>query len=114
MKPVIFALLLVICLSGFAIWSGFAVTEDCDRLLYALDSPADADVIAEKWESFMQAAAFVTPYDLIRTANSACENYCALVKSDANAADVSAARKVLIAALREIRRVHTLSWELIF
>ena len=114
MKLLIFALILAIGLTGLAIcWSG-SVCNNCDDLLESLERPSDATTIRREWEAFAGQAAFVTPYDLIRSGDQSAEQYAALLDSDADTADLEAARQVYRAALLQIRRIHALSWELIF
>lgn len=114
MKLLIFALILAISLAGIAVWCGNAIAEDCDRFLLWLRGEHDADEITARWEAFTSKAAFVTPYDLIRTGDANCENYVALLEANADSPDLAAARRLLESSIREIRRIHTLSWELIF
>ena len=113
MKLVIFAILLAIILVGTAIWSGNHLTDACDGLLFQLGH-SDHATFKEHWQSFRTLAAFLTPYDLIRNADANAQNYLALVHENADPSDIEAARNVLQASIRDIRRIHELSWELIF
>lgn len=114
MKLLIFALVLAIALCGLAIgWSGH-VKGECDALLETIDQPVDAETIRGEWAAFARCASFVTPYDLIRSGDQSAEQYAALIASDADPADVEAAREMFRSSLRQIRRIHELSWELIF
>ena len=113
MKLVIFAILLAILLAGAAIWSGNYLTDECDRLLFQL-SHSDHAAFEEHWQTFRDLASFLTPYDLIRSADANAQNYLSLVHANADTADVEAAQNVLQASIRDIRRIHELSWELIF
>lgn len=114
MKAFLFALILSVVLIGGAIWCECAVTDECDRFISIVESSENISHLYEEWDRFSQIVAFVTPYDLIRSANSACQNYCSLTSSNGTTAEIEAARSGFISALREIRRVHALSWELIF
>ncbi|MBQ8288481.1 MAG: hypothetical protein IJX76_06900 [Clostridia bacterium] len=114
MKLLIFALVLAISLTGLAIgWSGY-IRSGCDDLLQSLEYPSDTETIRTGWEAFARRASFVTPYDLIRSGDQSAEQYAALIASAADPADVEAAREVYRSALWQIRRIHALSWELIF
>ena len=113
MKLLIFAILLAIILAGAAIWSGNHLTDACDSLLFQLGQ-SDHISFEEHWNSFRNFAAFLTPYDLIRSADANAQNYLALVHANADPSDIEAARTVLRASIRDIRRIHDLSWELIF
>lgn len=113
MKLLIFALVLTVALTGLSIgWSGY-IRGGCDNLLESLEHPLDAETIRAEWEAFARRASFVTPYDLIRSGDQSAEQYAALIAADADPADIEAARQVYMAALRQIRRIHALSWELV-
>lgn len=113
MKQMIFAILLALSLILLTSISGRAVTDECDQLLYQL-SQNDVDTFEENWQPFTEIAAYITPYDLIRVAESNVNNYIALCKSNADPADIEAARQILLSSIRDIRRIHSVSWELIF
>ena len=113
MKLMLFSVFLAIALVGSSFLLGDALTDQCDQLLFRLSQSDDA-TWEKDWASFSRLAAFFTPYDIIRTANSNAENYWTLRLSDADPADIDAAREVLKSSIWDIRRVHDLSWELIF
>lgn len=113
MKQVLFAIGIAIALIVFSIFSGKIVTDECDQLLYQLYQK-DAATFEENWTSFSNMVAFMTPYDLIRTAESNASQYLSLVHSDASSDDREAAREILISSIQDIRRIHSISWELIF
>lgn len=114
MKLLIFALVLAIALCGLAIgWSGY-IRSECDALLETIEQPVEAETIRQEWSAFARCASFVTPYDLIRSCDQSAEQYAALVAAEADPADVEAAREMFRSSLRQIRRIHELSWELIF
>lgn len=114
MKLLIFAIVLAISLTGLSFgWSGF-IRNRCDDLLGSLDHLSDAETIREEWEAFARRASIVTPYDLIRAGDQSAEEFASLLASDADPADLEAAKQVYRSALWQIRRIHTLSWELIF
>ena len=113
MKLLLFAILLSLLLIGWSIWSGCYLTDACDRLLFQLNQSDHASFNAH-WHAFRDLAAFLTPYDLIRNADANAQNYLALVHANADPADVEAARQILCSSIRDVRRIHDLSWELIF
>ena len=114
MKLLIFALLLAIGLTSAALVVSRAVSDQCDVLIEELPNSSAHQSLHQTFEKFSHYAAMVTPYDLIRNVNSDWENYFALLQSDADPTDLKAARMMLESSIREIKRVHTLSWELIF
>lgn len=114
MKLLIFALVLAISLTVLSIGWSRSIRNGCDELLAELDRPTGAETIRTDWEAFTRRASFVTPYDLIRTGDQSAEQYASLLASNADAADVEAAREVYRSTLRQIRRIHALSWELVF
>ena len=113
MKLFVFAILLAVILVTTSIWSGNHLTNACDRLLFQL-AQSNHVAFEEHWKSFRKLAAFLTPYDLIRNADANAENYLALVHANADSSDVEAARQILCSSIRDVRRIHDLSWELIF
>ena len=113
MKQIIFPTLLALSLALVTIFSGMKITTDCDELIRQVSDESEFDTFRENWESFSKIAAFITPYDLIRSADSNCRHYTALVESDADLADIEAARDVMISSIRQIKRIHSIDWELI-
>lgn len=114
MKQLIFAILLAIGLAGAALFIGHSVSDNCDELSEAIAEDSDPHVLHQKFEKFSHYVSMVTSYDLIRAVNSDWENYFALLRSNADSADLKAAQMTLVSSIREIKRVHTISWELIF
>lgn len=114
MKQLIFAILLAIGLASAALFVSHAVADNCDELANAIAKGDDPNALHGKFEKFSHYAAMVTSYDLIRAVNSDWEHYFALLRSDADPADLKSARMMLESSIREIKRVHTISWELIF
>ncbi len=113
MKQLIFSIVLILSLIIFTVWAEIKLTTQCDELLFHL-AQDDIDNFQADWESFSALASFLTPYDFIRTADSDAHNYLALHNADAETADIDAARQVLQSSIRDIKRIHDLSWELIF
>ena len=113
-KQMIFAIVIALSLAVATLLVGAYITDECDQLLFQLSQEPNISTFQGNWKSFSKIAALVTPYDLIREAESNEENYIALLKSDADPADIEAARQVLRSSIRDIRRIHNLSWELIF
>lgn len=114
MKQFIFPILLAISLALISIFSGIKITSECDQLISELADDSKSSKFKEHWDSFAEYASFVTPYDLIRTAESDCHHYIALIESDADEADIESARDVMITSIHQIKRIHSLNWELIF
>jgi hypothetical protein len=114
MKQILFPIILLISLTLTSLWLGHKITSGCDNLIQQAADEEDSASFRENWESFSKFAAFITPYDLIRTADTNYSEYIALMEADADASDIDAARDVLIASIRQIRRIHSLDWELIF
>ncbi len=116
MKLVSFALITLLLLSaGTVMWS-HCLTQRCDDLLSVLEKPADrpdSKALLAAWDRFSLHASLVTPYDLIRNGDQAVRQYAAMLKTDGADADIEAARLLYRAALLQIKRIHTFSWELI-
>lgn len=113
MKQLIFAISLAIGLILLTIWGEIAITRQCDKLTDHL-AQGDTEAFQSDWDTFSKFASFLTPYDLIRTADSNAENYLSLYNANADVSNTDAARKVLESSIKDIRRIHDLSWELIF
>ena len=114
MKQLIFAILLSISMIVFTAMSGVWMTRECDRLCALAGDSEAVHAFRERWERFSMLSAFLTPYDVIRSGDSTCRQYVALVESNADPADIEAAREVLISSLLQIKRIHSVDWELIF
>ena len=114
MKQILFPAILAILFFGISILSGVKVTKRCDELIAQASHVSEAEEFRKNWESFSKTASFISPYDLIRTGDANCQHYVALIESDADDADIEAAREVLISSIQQIRRIHSLDWELIF
>lgn len=114
MKQLLFPIALSCILIITAVLSGIYITSKCDALIEDIRNSDDIDTFQEQWDSFSTIAAFLTPYDLIRTGDSNCRHYVTLIESNAEAADVEAAREVMISSIKQIKRIHSLDWELIF
>lgn len=118
MKELIIAIVLVLVLPVGALLNSYHLTEDCDALLKTIDLTVTnkmyAQNISDEWLSLMRLAAFSTPYDLIRNTNNACEAYLTRLESDANPAEAAAALVQFKSAVRDLRRIHAFSFELIF
>ena len=114
MKQILFPILLVIALTLFSLFSEHKITSECDELISLASEKAQSTELRENWEEFSKFAAFITPYDLIRTADSNFHEYLQLLQSHADEADVAVARDVYISSVRQIRRIHSTDWELIF
>lgn len=114
MKQILFPAILAISLALISILSGVLICAECDDLIEQASHASESAAFRENWESFSKVAAFVTPYDLIRTGDSNCRHYIALIESGADDADIEAAQQVMISSIRQIKRIHSLNWELIF
>lgn len=118
MKELIIAVLLVLVLPVGALVNSYLLTERCDALLTALERDPTADdysvAIRENWLSMRKIAAYSTPYDLIRSANSACESYLCRLERDDDTDEVDAALVQFRSTLHDLRRIHSMSLELIF
>lgn len=118
MKQLILAIAIVIALPVIALTNSYQLTEHCDALLATLESDQIddrySDMISEEWSRLKRAAAYSTPYDLIRTANSACEGYLTRLKCDENSTETEAALVQFRSAIYELRRIHAFSLELVF
>lgn len=113
MKQILFPVILVIVLTIGAIFLDFYITSECDALIVEASGGNGSSAFQHHWESFSKIAAFITPYELVRTGDANCRNYIALMEADAAVADVDAARDVMISSIQQIRRIHSLDWELI-
>lgn len=118
MKELIVAILLVILLPIGAIFNSYLLTERCDALIELLekDSASEdySERVSEKWENLKRFAAYSTPYDLIRSANNACECYLTRLKCDEDPAEVETALVQFRSAVSDLQRIHAFSLELIF
>lgn len=114
MKQILFPILLAVSLTITAISTGIYISSECDSLISEANNRSESGEFQEHWESFSKIAAFLTPYDLIRTGDSNCRQFVALIESDADDDDVEAAREVMISSIKQIKRIHSLDWELIF
>lgn len=114
MKQTLFPALLAISLALLSLFSGIRICTTCDDLMEQASHASESEAFLESWKSFSKVAAFITPYDLIRTGDSNCRHYIALIESDADDADIEAAQEVMISSIRQIKRIHSLNWELIF
>ena len=114
MKQILFPILLAVSLTITAICTGIYLCSECDSLISEANAVSESAEFQEHWESFSKIAAFLTPYDLIRNSDSNCRHFVALIESDADDADVEAAREVMISSIKQIKRIHSLDWELIF
>ena len=114
MKHILFPAILLISLALASLLLGHKITCGCDDLIKQAADEEDSATFQENWESFTRFAAFITPYDLIRTADSNFSEDIALIQADADTADIDAAREILISSILQIRRIHSLDWELIF
>lgn len=118
MKQLILAVVIVVALPIISLTNSYLLTERCDALLATLDSDQIddrySDMINEEWSLLKSAAAYSTPYDLIRTANNACEGYLTRLKCGENSAETEAALVQFRSAIYDLRRIHAFSLELVF
>lgn len=118
MKELIIAILLVLILPTGALVNSYLLTERCDALIDRLESAhTDEDYtknISDEWRSLKRLAAYTTPYDLIRSANNACEGYLARFDEDPSDIETKAALVQFRSAMSDLRRIHAFSLELIF
>ncbi len=118
MKQLLIAVFLVLLLPISAFINGHLLTERCDSLLNALNSDPDtegyADKISVDWTRLKTIAAYTSPYDLIRAANNAYEAYFSWLSNDCTSTDFETAKVQFEACLRDLRRIHGFSLELIF
>lgn len=118
MKQLILAILLVLALPVTAITNSHRLVLRCDALLLALEGDmSDADysaTILENWQSLRKSAAYSTPYDLVRNTNNACEDYLCRLERDDDQDEVDASLVQFKSCLHDLRRIHSMSLELIF
>lgn len=118
MKQFFLAIALVIALPISALTNSYLLTERCDTIFEALESDLSAedysDSIRENWRMLRRSAAYTTPYDLIRSANNACEIYLSRLNSDDDPVEIEAALVQFRSAVGDLRRIHAFSLELIF
>ncbi len=104
---VVAAILLPLCMAGRS------VANDCEALIELLEQNKDPEQAEALWKDLSCRAAYLTPYDLIRSGEQAAGQYFAFCASNGDSTDIASSKKVFIAAIREIARIHTLSPELI-
>ena len=113
MKLLIFAILLTVAVVTGTVISCTYVNATCQRLQWLTSDPAGVLALEERWERFSSLAVLITPYELIRNADVNCRQYLALVEANADTADIEASREAFIASVQQIKRLHSLSWELL-
>lgn len=118
MKELIISILLVLVLPAGALVNSYLLTKHCDALMNTLEQDrADegyAKSVSDDWHTLKRIAAYTTPYDLVRGANSACEGYLCRLSEDRDATETDASLAQFKSALGDLRRIHTFSFELIF
>lgn len=118
MKEFIIAILLVLILPVGAIVNSYLLTERCDALIDRLERAHTdenyAESISDEWRTLKRFAAYSTPYDLVRSANNACEGYLARLGEDPSDIETEAALVQFRSAVDDLRRIHAFSLELIF
>lgn len=118
MKELIIAILLVLILPVGALINSYLLSERCDALIDVLtqdDMGKDyAQRVSDEWQALRRFAAYTTPYDLVRSANNACEGYLARLGEDSSDIETEASLVQFRSAVDDLRRIHAFSLELIF